>query len=181
VDENRRLGKDQAEFELLDTGIFDDDRYFDVFVGYAKAGPDDILMQVTVHNRGPEAAASTRYLLQKFEKLCSDHLVVIGHQVELLELLHLTAQHSHGLRVGEGLRSGQGDKVLTQDLPADPRVCSGVSPQEQLVTRLLMRRRAGDVGEHEDIRVNENALNGRHRHTCPRAGEIGPEARVRHQ
>jgi hypothetical protein len=40
---------------LLDTGIFDDDRYFDVFVEYAKAGPDDILMLVTAHNRGPEA------------------------------------------------------------------------------------------------------------------------------
>ena len=44
------------EFELLDTGIFDDDRYFDVFVEYAKAGPEDMLMRVTVHNRGPEAA-----------------------------------------------------------------------------------------------------------------------------
>ena len=41
---------------MLDTGIFDDDRYFDVFVEYAKAGPDDILMLVTVHNRGPETA-----------------------------------------------------------------------------------------------------------------------------
>ncbi|MEO8428485.1 MAG: glucosidase [Verrucomicrobiota bacterium] len=56
VEENRRRGKDQPEFELLDTGIFDDDRYFDVFVEYAKAGPDDILMLVTVHNRGPETA-----------------------------------------------------------------------------------------------------------------------------
>jgi hypothetical protein len=55
-DENRRRGKDEPEFELLDTGIFGDDRYFDVFVEYAKAGPDDILMLVTVHNRGPEAA-----------------------------------------------------------------------------------------------------------------------------
>ncbi|MBI5385596.1 MAG: glucosidase [Verrucomicrobia bacterium] len=56
VEENRRRGKDQPEFELLDTGIFDDDRYFDVFVEYAKASADDILMLVTVHNRGPEAA-----------------------------------------------------------------------------------------------------------------------------
>jgi len=57
VEENRRRGKDQPELELLDTGIFDDDRYFDVLVEYAKAGPEDILMRVTVHNRGPEAAA----------------------------------------------------------------------------------------------------------------------------
>ena len=56
VEENRRRGKDQPEFELLDTGVFDDDRYFDVVVEYAKAGPDDVLMRVTAHNRGPEAA-----------------------------------------------------------------------------------------------------------------------------
>ena len=56
VEENRRRGKDQPEFELIDTGVFDDDRYFDVFVEYAKAGPEDILMLVTAHNRGPEAA-----------------------------------------------------------------------------------------------------------------------------
>ena len=58
VGENaRRKGQPEApEFELLDTGIFDDDRYFDVFVEYAKAGPEDILMRVTVHNRGPDEA-----------------------------------------------------------------------------------------------------------------------------
>src|SRR5688572_15069432 len=58
VAENLRRKGDsrQPEFELLDTGIFDDDRYWDVFVEYAKAGPDDILMRVTAHNRGPEAA-----------------------------------------------------------------------------------------------------------------------------
>jgi hypothetical protein len=56
VEENRRRGKEQAEFELIDTGIFDDDRYFDIFVEYAKVAPDDILMRVTVHNRGREQA-----------------------------------------------------------------------------------------------------------------------------
>jgi len=56
VAENTARDKEQTEFELLDTGIFDDDRYFDVFVEYAKAAPDDILMRVTVHNRGPETA-----------------------------------------------------------------------------------------------------------------------------
>jgi hypothetical protein len=59
LEENRRRGPDQPEFELLDTGLFDADRYFDVFVEYAKASPDDILMLVTVHNRGPEAAPLT--------------------------------------------------------------------------------------------------------------------------
>jgi hypothetical protein len=56
VDENRRRGKGDPEFELIDTGIFDADRYFDVFVEYAKATPEDILMRVTVSNRGPEPA-----------------------------------------------------------------------------------------------------------------------------
>jgi hypothetical protein len=57
VAENRRRGKLDPEYELLDTGIFDDDRYFDVFVEYAKADPDDILIRIEVFNRGPEAAA----------------------------------------------------------------------------------------------------------------------------
>jgi hypothetical protein len=54
IDESRRRGADLPEFELLDTGLFDSDRYFDVFVEYAKASPDDILILVTAHNRGPE-------------------------------------------------------------------------------------------------------------------------------
>src|SRR5512144_862040 len=56
VEENRRRGKNEPEFELLDTGVFNDDRYFDVFVEYAKADAEDILIKITVSNRGPEAA-----------------------------------------------------------------------------------------------------------------------------
>jgi hypothetical protein len=59
VEENRRRGTESAEFELLDTGLFDSDRYFDVFVEYAKAAPDEILMQITAHNRGPDSAPLT--------------------------------------------------------------------------------------------------------------------------
>lgn len=56
VDTNRRRSRTEFEYELLDTGVFDQNRYFDVFVEYAKASPEDILVQITVHNRGPEAA-----------------------------------------------------------------------------------------------------------------------------
>jgi Mannosylglycerate hydrolase MGH1-like glycoside hydrolase domain len=56
VETNRRRSREEFEYELLDTGIFEDDRYFDVFVEYAKASPEDILIRITVHNRGPEAA-----------------------------------------------------------------------------------------------------------------------------
>jgi hypothetical protein len=56
VEENRRRGLQDLEYELIDTGAFDDDRYWDVFVEYFKAAPDDVLAQIVVHNRGPEAA-----------------------------------------------------------------------------------------------------------------------------
>ncbi len=56
VDANRSRGRNEFEYELLDTGVFDENRYFDVFVEYAKASPEDLLMQITVCNRGPEEA-----------------------------------------------------------------------------------------------------------------------------
>jgi hypothetical protein len=54
--ENNRRGKNDPEYEIQDTGIFNDGKYFDVFIEYAKASSEDILLRITVHNRGPEAA-----------------------------------------------------------------------------------------------------------------------------
>ena len=56
IEKNRRRSREEFEYELLDTGVFNDDRYFDVFVEYAKNGPEDVLIRISVHNRGPEAA-----------------------------------------------------------------------------------------------------------------------------
>jgi len=56
VETNGRRSREEMEYELLDTGVFNDDRYFDVFVEYAKGDPEDILVRISVHNRGPEAA-----------------------------------------------------------------------------------------------------------------------------
>jgi hypothetical protein len=56
VEENRRRGKRDPEFELMDTGVFDGDRYFDVVIEYAKVGPEDILIRIKATNRGPEPA-----------------------------------------------------------------------------------------------------------------------------
>jgi hypothetical protein len=56
VETNRRRGRDDLEYELIDTGIFNQDRYFDVFVEFAKETPTDILIQISVSNRGPEVA-----------------------------------------------------------------------------------------------------------------------------
>jgi hypothetical protein len=57
VEENRRRGKLDPEFELIDTGIFDGNRYFDIVVEYAKADENDILIKITIHNRGEEQAS----------------------------------------------------------------------------------------------------------------------------
>ena len=56
IEENRNRGKDDSEFELIDTGVFDEDRYFDVIVEYAKASPEDLLVRISATNRGPEPA-----------------------------------------------------------------------------------------------------------------------------
>jgi hypothetical protein len=57
--ENRRRGRDEPEYELVDTGIFNDNRYFDVVIEYAKAGPEDLLIRIKATNRGPDAAPLT--------------------------------------------------------------------------------------------------------------------------
>ena len=57
VETSRRRGRNDIEYELLDTGVFNDNRYFDVFVEYAKAGPTDILIEISIVNRGSDAAA----------------------------------------------------------------------------------------------------------------------------
>jgi len=57
VKTNRGRSREEFEYELLDTGVFNDDRYFDVFVEYAKEAPEDVLIRITVCNRGPEAAS----------------------------------------------------------------------------------------------------------------------------
>ncbi len=59
LDESRRRTRLDPEFELIDTGIFDEDRFFDVYIEYAKASPDDILARITAINRGPENAKLT--------------------------------------------------------------------------------------------------------------------------
>jgi hypothetical protein len=56
VQENRKLGKHEVEYNLVDTGLFEENQYFDIFVEYAKADVQDILIQITIHNRGKEEA-----------------------------------------------------------------------------------------------------------------------------
>ena len=60
VETNAARSRDDLEYELLDTGVFDEDRYFDVVVEYAKASPEDLLIRITATNRGPDAALAPR-------------------------------------------------------------------------------------------------------------------------
>ncbi len=93
VEENRRRGHGSSRSSSsLDTGVFDDDRYFDVFVEYAKAAPDDILIRITVANRGPEAARAARAA----DALVPQHLVAGGAPARA------TGQAARSARDGDG-------------------------------------------------------------------------------
>ena len=78
VETNQQRGRQELEYELLDTGVFDDDRYFDVFVEYAKAAPEDILIQITVANRGPDAGDAARAA----DAVVPQHLELVAGRAE---------------------------------------------------------------------------------------------------
>ncbi|HET7057077.1 MAG TPA: glucosidase, partial [Nitrospiraceae bacterium] len=101
VEENRRRGRCDPEFELMDTGVFDQDRYFDVFVEYAKATSDDLLIRIEIVNRGPEPAELTVLPTIWFRNTWSwgldvrrprlrqgDSLSLGGHDVSVIDLTH---------------------------------------------------------------------------------------------
>lgn len=92
VAENRARGYEDAEFELVDTGIFDESRYHDVFVDYAKAAPDDILMRVTVVNRGPDPAE-----LHVLPQLWARNIWDWTGSTDLPEIRALTAQEARAV------------------------------------------------------------------------------------
>lgn len=81
--ENKKRGRGEMEFELLDTGIFDEDRYFDIFVEYAKAGAHDILIRITAANRGPEDAKLTLLPTLWFRNTWSWNGIDEGKSLEL--------------------------------------------------------------------------------------------------
>ena len=96
---NRGRGKSDPEYELLDTGVFDSNRYFDVAVEYAKATPEDLLMQVTVHNRGPDDAELHVLPMLWFRHTWSwaggDGAAIAGHGNRILRgISAVRAEHS---------------------------------------------------------------------------------------
>jgi hypothetical protein len=97
VDENARRSKLEREFELEDTGIFNEGRYFDVTVEYAKAAPDDVLIRVTLANRGPETARlhvlPTVWFRNTWMWGCTHEGCALKPRMSLLDDHLLTAQH----------------------------------------------------------------------------------------
>jgi len=122
---NRSRGKQDMEYELLDTGIFDEDRYFDVIVEYAKAAHDDILMRVTAHNRGPEAA--TLHLLPT---LWFRNTWSWGDDVAKPAIS--AAQASDGLVAARASHPQLGDWVLYADASARLLFCENETNNERL-------------------------------------------------
>jgi hypothetical protein len=98
VETNARRSREDFEYELLDTGVFDADRYFDVFAEYAKGDPEDILIRVTVHNRGPEAAQLHLLPTLWFRNTWSEEQSSV--RPSLRQLDPSTIRASHG-RLGE--------------------------------------------------------------------------------
>lgn len=130
IAENARRKNDphQPEFELLDTGIFDDDRYWDVLVEYAKAAPEDILMRVTVQNRGPEAA--TIYLMPQlwFRNTWSWKTTDLKPNLTLASPGAISARHAE---LGEWMLRFSGQtKVLFCDNETNPQRIFGHAKAE---------------------------------------------------
>ncbi len=97
VEENARRGKDVGEFELHDAGVFHENRYFDVFAEYAKASPDDILIRITVSNRGPAAATlhllPTLWFRNTWSWGCTHEGCEIKPRMERAEVAEVLAEH----------------------------------------------------------------------------------------
>jgi hypothetical protein len=114
VQMNGKRTRDEMEYELLDTGVFKDDRYFDVFVEYAKGGADDILVKITAFNRGPEAAElhllPTLWFRNDWATWISESNRAAG-KPNLRQIKADTVEATHSL-LGEFILSCEGDAEL---------------------------------------------------------------------
>ncbi len=100
IETSRRRGRNDPEYELLDTGIFNDDRYFDVFVEYAKASPTDILIQISVANRGPEFSGAARIA----DPVVSQYLDMVAGPAKTLLAADAGTKHRHDRGVARRTR-----------------------------------------------------------------------------
>ncbi|GAB3571409.1 glucosidase family protein [Hymenobacter daeguensis] len=144
--ENAARSRQEPEYELLDTGIFDENRYFDVVIEYAKAGPDDILVQVTLHNRGPETAE-----VQVLPQLWFRNTWTLGYDDHRPELRGTDNQFI------EAVHRDLGEYRLYCDQPAELLFCDNeTSP----VLFGKKRKRKNKAGLYYKDGINEYIVNG---------------------
>ena len=134
VETNKRRGRGEMEYELLDTGIFEGDRYFDVFVEYAKESAEDVLIRITVANRGPQKAGlvvlptlwfrntwsrsdnSAKPVLEQRPGSPDTAVIValpsrLGRSLSLLRRFHVPTLHRERDESGAGVRQAQSHSV----------------------------------------------------------------------
>ena len=125
VETNQRRSREEFEYELLDTGVFDADRYFDVFVEYAKADPEDLLIRVSVHNRGPQTAELHLLPTLWFRNTWSWEKE--ASRPALLQVAEGTILASHGLLGERTLQCEEGPELLFTENETNARRLWGQS------------------------------------------------------
>ena len=175
VSTNRSRSKQEMEYELLDTGIFDEDRYFDVVVEYAKAGPDDILMLVTAYNRGPDAA--TLHLLPT---LWFRNTWSWGDEVPKPALT--AADGESGIAAARASHAELGEWVLRADASAQLLFCENETNNERLFGVAERLRRMSRTGSTSSLcrggRCGQPGADGDQGRGRSRAGGAGGRQRL---
>ncbi len=166
VAENRQRGKQQPEFELIDTGLFDEDKYFDVDVEYAKADVDDILMRITVANRGPQAACVHVLPQVWFRNTWSWYENARKPSLKAVDAGTISVEHAT-----------LGSFTVHYDNPQDLLFCDNETNTPKLFGARGVRGCFKDAFHEYVVNGNESAVNScqdRHQgRRCPYAGRAG--------
>jgi hypothetical protein len=156
VDTNRGRSRDEMEYELLDTGVFNQDRYFDVFVEYAKASPEDILVRITVANRGPVEAELHLLPTLWFR---NDWAPWIAHPAEKPMLTQI-----------EGPAGTSTVAAIHAELGTYHLYCEGTTPllfTENSTNHAKLHLDYPDVGPYLKDGINDYVVQGRHEAVNP--------------
>ena len=195
VQTNGRRSRNEMEYELLDTGIFDENRYFDVFVEYAKAGPEDILVKITAFNRGPDEAGLQILPTLWFRNDWSDWIAESNRATEIPNLRQIgsaagtsAAAATHAV-LGEFVLSCEGEVPLlfTENTTNHERLFPGT--EERRPSRQGRRQRlrgAGHSGCGESREAGHQdggplSFDDRGRQVGDRAAATHPPVRCRHE
>lgn len=177
AENGRRRGQNMPEFELIDTGVFDQNRYFDVQVEYAKADADDILMRITVFNRGPEEAPIDilpqvwfRNTWSWYDEIEKPRLEEWGSGLVGLRHMHLARRH---------IAFDRPDELLFCENETNfPRIFgydSGTKFPKDSFHRYIADGQADAVNPH----LSGTKVAGRYHHVVPPGGSVTVRVRTR--